>query len=130
MLLLIKRRSGMKKTLVFLAIMLTLTAFQLFAGGSNEVQTSGEVNPNVKTEGMPVYGDNLVWDGNVPVNGGRDVSLVVYAPSGTIGDYYVKWADKYMELRPNVHIDVQITTDDIGQKVILETMNGNPPDMF
>ena len=120
----------MKKTLVFLAIMLTLTAFQLFAGGSNEVQTSGEVNPNVKTEGMPVYGDNLVWDGNVPVNGGRDVSLVVYAPSGTIGDYYVKWADKYMELRPNVHIDVQITTDDIGQKVILETMNGNPPDMF
>ena len=114
----------MKKTLVFLAIMLTLTAFQLFAGGSNEVQTSGEVNPNVKTEGMPVYGDNLVWDGNVPVNGGRDVSLVVYAPSGTIGDYYVKWADKYMELPPPekriTHNPVRLSFDISGPDEILD----------
>lgn len=78
----------------------------------------------------PVYGDNLVWDGNIQVNNGEEVSLVVYAPSGTIGDYYVEWANKYMELRPNVKIDVQLQTEDIAQKVILETQNGTAPDMF
>lgn len=78
----------------------------------------------------PVYGENLVWDGNVPVNNGEDVKLLVYAPSGTIGDYYVTWAQKYMELRPNVKIDIQLQTEDIAGKVILETQNGTAPDMF
>ena len=88
---------------------------------TEETSTDGEA---------PVYGDNLVWDGNVPVNNGEDVSLLVYAPSGTIGDYYVEWANNYMQLRPNVKIDIQLQTEDVAQKVILETQNGTAPDMF
>lgn len=59
----------------------TETTDEVTASSTEETSTDGEA---------PVYGDNLVWDGNVPVNNGEDVSLLVYAPSGTIGDYYVE----------------------------------------
>lgn len=95
-----------------------------------ETTESNTVDASTEAGNKPVYGDNLVWDGNIPVNNGEEVSLLVYAPSGTIGDYYVEWAKKYMELRPNVKIDVQLQTEDIAQKVILETQNGTAPDMF
>lgn len=99
----------------------TETTDEVTASSTEETSTDGEA---------PVYGDNLVWDGNVPVNNGEDVSLLVYAPSGTIGDYYVEWANNYMQLRPNVKIDIQLQTEDVAQKVILETQNGTAPDMF
>ena len=67
----------------------TETTDEVTASSTEETSTGGE---------LPVYGDNLVWDGNVPVNNGEDVSLLVYAPSGTIGDYYVEWANNYMKL--------------------------------
>ena len=65
-----------------------------------------------------------IWYGMVmvPVNNGEDVSLLVYAPSGTIGDYYVEWANNYMQLRPNVKIDIQLQTEDVAQK----SYSGNP----
>ena len=88
----------------------TETTDEVTASSTEETSTDGE---------LPVYGDNLVWDGNVPVNNGEDVSLLVYAPSGTIGDYYVEWANNYMKLRPNVKIDIQLQTEDVAQKVIL-----------
>ena len=79
----------------------TETTDEVTASSTEETSTGGE---------LPVYGDKLVWDGNVPVNNGEDVSLLVYAPSGTIGDYYVEWANNYMQLRPNVKIDIQLQT--------------------
>lgn len=78
----------------------------------------------------PVYGTNFIWDGNAAVNGGEPVEITVWAPSGTIGDYYVAWADEYMKLRENVKVNVELTTDDIATKVILATNSNTAPEMF
>ena len=135
-----EEREIMRKRLLKLTSMVLagsmLVSMVTGCGSSNTTTETQETQKTQETEKtstdgeLPVYGDNLVWDGNVPVNNGEDVSLVVYAPSGTIGDYYVEWANNYMQLRPNVKIDVQLQTEDVAQKVILETQNGTAPDMF
>ncbi|NLO85065.1 MAG: extracellular solute-binding protein [Clostridiales bacterium] len=102
---------------LFLVICLMSTMLLAFTAASASAQP-------------PVYGTNLIWDGAAQVNEGNDVSIAVWAPSGTIGDYYVKWAAEYMNWRPNVKIDVQLQTDDIAEKVILSTQSNTAPEMF
>lgn len=98
-----EEREIMRKRLLKLTSMVLagsmLVSMVTGCGSSNtttETQETQETQKTQETEKtstdgeLPVYGDNLVWDGNVPVNNGEDVSLLVYAPSGTIGDYYVE----------------------------------------
>lgn len=81
-------------------------------------------------ETKPVYGQNLIWDGNKVLNNGEPVEITVWAPSGTIGDYYVKWAAEYNKLRENVTVNVELTSDDMATKVILATQSNTAPEMF
>ena len=78
----------------------------------------------------PVYGTNLVWDGNAVLNSGEPVEITVWAPSGTIGDYYVAWANEYMKIRENVKVNVELTSEDMATKVILATNSNTAPEMF
>lgn len=132
-----------KKPLSISIVLLLLLAFIAGCGGNTaptpdngypEADGSQSVDTEAPTDddnaNAPIYGDNLVWDGNKTINDGENVDIVIWASSGTIGDYYVKWSEEYTKWRANVKLDVQLQTDDIAEKVILATQSNTAPEMF
>lgn len=134
----------MKTTRRIITLVLALTmVLTLFVGcGSTQSKTPNEntvQNTPVSTEASTsaeaakkydALGDNLKYDPNITVSGGRDVTLKIWVPSAW-ESFYRELADQYMGYHPNVKFEWTITSfDDHFKKVPLALQSNSGPDLF
>ena len=125
---------------LFLALVMVLT---MLSGCGNSqtnppVETTNENTQANTTEAatvetekkFEVLGNNLKFDPNIPVSGGRDVTLKIWIPSAW-ESFYRELSDQYMAYYPNVKFEWTITSfEDHFKKVPLALQSNTGPDLF
>lgn len=126
----------MKKNLriLSLAAACTILATTALTGcGDEKVETSStDTEPVAKEEktNLPTFGDNLVYDPNVVVNDGKDITLKFWMTDG-MAKYYEKWTDEYTKIHSNVKFEIgKSGWDDYWKKLPLAIQSGTGPDLF
>ena len=129
---------GGTRRIITLAVALSMV-FVLFTGcgskqsktpGGNTAQNTGTGVETGTGKKYDLLGDNLKYDPNVEVSGGRDVTLKIWVPSAW-ESFYRELADQYRIYHPNVKFDWTITSfDDHFKKVPLALQSSSGPDLF
>lgn len=133
-------KTGSRIVTLIVALTMVLT---LFVGcGSTQSTTPDEKTTQITPESTEasttaeavkkydVIGDNLKYDPNIQVSGGREVTLKIWVPSAW-ESFYRELADQYMVFHPNVKFEWTITSfDDHWKKVPLALQSNSGPDLF
>lgn len=121
----------MKRRLMALALSTMLLLSACGASGSAAPSGTAPASAPASQNTTPEYiGNTLRYDVNAPVNNGEKLDLLIWAEPETEG-YYSAIAEKYMEIHPNISIQVVSQPwDDYWTKLPLALSAGNGPDLY
>lgn len=135
--LIMKGEDEMKKKIVSLMLTVVL-AMGMCACGSKE-STSSETAPaetveeaavEETAEKLPIMGDVVTYDPNEIVNNGEDIDVELWYWTGA-ANLFESFANQYMEIHPNVHIElVENPWDDYWTKLPLALQGDDGPAIF
>lgn len=130
----------MKKAVAFLLAMLLVLGTTACAAKSTPTEAPTEApaktteapaeTPAETEAAKPVIGNIVSYDPNEPVNGGKDIDIEFWYWSGG-SNLFQALADAYMEVHPNVHIElVENPWDDYWTKLPLTLQGNDGPAIF
>ena len=100
-------------------------ANQSVSPGPDEAQP-----PDSAGEALPVIGDVVQYDPNLPVNDGNDITVELWYWTGA-ANLFQSLADQYMDIHPNVTINlVENPWDDYWTKLPLALQGSDGPAVF
>ncbi len=110
----------MKRTLILVTVLfLLLSGVSVYAGGGQESSETAVVAADPEW-----IGDNIKYDLNADVAGGKKVSLTRWWGTGPLNDYWAKYTKQYMELHPNVEIEYIPVDGNNPEKLLLASKAG------
>lgn len=120
----------MKKKLLALTLATVLLLGTACSGssGASGASSAPDAPSSVAQEGL--IGGQLQYDLAAPVNNGESLDLLMWAEPET-EPYYRDIAEKYMQVHPNITINVVSQPwDDYWTKLPLALSSGNGPDLY